>query len=343
VNLHGDVHEHDLGLDWDAAQDEEERLRGAIDLTDVPASMNGDRASQGEGVDADPRDLLDAPEPEYNWKIRDLIEALDRVFLTGGEGDGKTTLLRQIGIQAAAGIHPFTLDDIYPLRVVLVDLENSVAQSRRAFRPLAITVGDRLARRQLIPIIEPSGIDLLHRHGVDWLTERVDRNEPDLLIVGPVYKLANGDPTSEEVAKAVSAVLDDIRTTYQCAIIIEGHSPYGTSGKRPIRPYGASLWSRWPEFGLHLSKQGQLLHWRGARDERAWPAALKRGGEWPWTPEADQRAVTFARIVEEVHANQRRLSERELAESLDAPKTNIHRAIEANQAAFDAACEGYEQ
>jgi replicative DNA helicase len=103
------------------------------------------------------------------------------------------------------------------------------------------------------------------------------------------------------------------------------------------------LWSRWPEFGLHLSAKGQLLHWRGARDERNWPAALNRGGDWPWTPETDQRAVTFARILEEVQTQSRRLSERELATALDAPKTTIHRAIQANQAQFDAACEEAEQ
>ncbi|MDQ6854083.1 MAG: AAA family ATPase [Actinomycetota bacterium] len=322
----------------------EQEARWQYELAEMETSTNGQRDTRhGDGVDADLRDLLDAPEPAYDWKIPNLIEALDRVFLTGGEGDGKTTLLRQLTLQAAAGIHPFTLENIDPLRVLYVDLENSIAQNRRAFRPLAITVGDRLARRQLIPIIEPSGIDLLHRHGVDWLTERVDRNEPDLLIAGPVYKLANGDPTSEEMAKAVSAVLDDIRTTYGCAVIIEGHSPYGSGGKRPIRPYGASLWSRWPEFGLHLSKQGQLLHWRGARDERNWPAALKRGGEWPWTPEIDKRAITFAAILEEVHAQGRRLSERDLADALNAPKTTIHRAIQANQTQFDTACEEVDQ
>jgi hypothetical protein len=88
----------------------------------------------------------------------------------------------------------------------------------------------------------------------------------------------------------------------------------------PDPTYGASLWSRWPEFGLHISKQGRLLHWRGARDERAWPAVLNRGGAWPWTPETDKRAVTFASILEEVTSAGKRLSVRELGERLDTDR-----------------------
>ena len=34
-----------------------------------------------------------------------------------------------------------------------------------------------------------------------------------------------------------------------------------------MRPYGASIWMRWPEFGLHITDTGQLKHWRGDRDE----------------------------------------------------------------------------
>jgi hypothetical protein len=49
-----------------------------------------------------------------------------------------------------------------------------------------------------------------------------------------------------------------------------------------MRPYGASLWSRWPEFGIYLSPKGTLTHWRGQRDERAWPEALERSDPWPW-------------------------------------------------------------
>lgn len=48
----------------------------------------------------------------------------------------------------------------------------------------------------------------------------------------------------------------------------------------------------WPEFGLGLraahpdsgrpADEVDVVHWRGARDERAWPDVLFRGSAWPW-------------------------------------------------------------
>jgi hypothetical protein len=49
---------------------------------------------------------------------------------------------------------------------------------------------------------------------------------------------------------------------------------------------------------LHLSANGTLEHWRGDRDTRDWPAALQRGGAWPWTAIHDTRGVTFAKILD---------------------------------------------
>jgi hypothetical protein len=54
---------------------------------------------------------------------------------------------------------------------------------------------------------------------------------------------------------------------------------------------------RWPEFGFGIRPAGQreeslgwrtryveVEHWRGGRDERAWPEFLEHGdrSEWPW-------------------------------------------------------------
>src|SRR5438132_11941606 len=79
----------------------------------------------GQPHDLDVDEFLNEDEPEYDWVIPEVVERGDRVVLTGGEGMGKSTLLRQIAIQAAAGVHPFTLEAMTPVRVMLLDLENS--------------------------------------------------------------------------------------------------------------------------------------------------------------------------------------------------------------------------
>lgn len=281
--------------------------------------------------DPDIHQLFLEPQADYRWAIPDLLERGDRIILTGPEGGGKSTLLRQLAVQAAAGIHPFTLDDIDPLRVLYVDLENSRRHVLRQFDPLVVAAPGRIGARRLIPVIRPEGIDLLGAGDIRWLTDRVEQNEPDVVIIGPLYKLATGDPTSEEAARQVAFVLDDIRATYDVAFVIEAHQPHSAAGsKRPERPYGASLWMRWPEFGIALTGSGFLNHWRGARDERDWPTVLRRGGAWPWMP-GSAAQVTFAGMLEACRTAGEMLTVRELAGLMGVSKSTVQRAIAANK------------
>ncbi len=253
-----------------------------VDLTDIERRAE-ERRHEGHVPDLD--ELLGEPDAAYDYLIPDIAERGDRVIVTALEGGGKSTLLRQIAVQVASGIHPFTLDEMEPARVLLVDLENGRRHVRRKLRPLRDEAGDRYQAGNLRVDIESSGMDLLRDDDTRKLTETVDRYAPDLLVIGPIYKMAGGDPTREEIARHVAGVLDDLRSMYGVTLLIEAHTPYtNTNGKRETRPYGASLWSRWPEFGIHLADTGKLTHWRGARDERAWPACLRRSKPWPWMP-----------------------------------------------------------
>lgn len=233
-------------------------------------------------------DLL-ATDADYDWLVPGLIERRDRLILTGGEGGGKSTLMRQLAVTMAAGVHPFMGFDIEPLSVYYLDVENGFLQFKRKAETLVSTVRHRLVAERLRVDVRTGGLELTRRHDSSWLLGRMAANRPDVLITGPIYKLHAEDPNKEEPARKLSALFDEIRERFGCAILLETHSPHQTPGsKRPLRPVGASLWMRWPEFGYGLRKATDTTvyfeGWRGPRDERAWPVGLRRGlaTEWPW-------------------------------------------------------------
>lgn len=296
-------------------------------------------------------DFLAEPDPEYDWLVPGLLERGDRLILTGQEGKGKSTLLRQLGAQMAAGIHPFDGPAYPPVRVVLIDLENSARHLRRKIRGLIESAGPALERERFYVVPKAEGIDLGSADDVAWLNAVADAARPDVLIIGPIYKMSNGDPTEETTAKPIVSILDHIRVRHDCAILVEAHTPQESNGKRPERPYGASLWRRWPEFGIFLDPKGTLRHWRGARDEREWPAAIVRGegrDPWPWMV-AIGRDVTYMAMVDIQRSALKRLTVREIADRLisqghmTASKSTVARAIAANQKHWDAMIEEHPQ
>jgi hypothetical protein len=166
---------------------------------------------------------------------------------------------------------------------------------RRKLRPLATQARLRGQGAGQTLFIEgrPEGLDLTDPAGQQWLVARVAALQPAALFTGSLYKLFEGDPNKEEPARAVSAVLDRCRAVANCAIVIEAHSGHSSNqaGERHVRPIGASLWLRWPEFGYGLrptkdfdknTRVVDFVGWRGDRDERDWPRRLKAGSVWPW-------------------------------------------------------------
>lgn len=245
----------------------------------------------------DLHEFLGEVDPPYEWIIESILERGDRLIWTGEEGLGKTVVARQLAVAAAAGIHPFSNDLAKPVTVLWIDCENSSRQGRRHFRKLeriATAKGRRVPDGGMRLIHRPEGIDLTRDEDAAWFLERVHAHKPDLLYVGPLYRLHATDISDEIAARRVTQILDQARVKADCALIVEGHSPHGEShGARPVRPIGSSLFRRWPEFGYGISpamegdpcKEVVVRSWRGARDERHWPKFLMwgdRDDDWPW-------------------------------------------------------------
>lgn len=267
-----------------------------------------------EAADREPELAIDLltfvrqPDPPEKWVIEDLLERGDRLIWTGEEGLGKTTVTRQVAVAAAAGVHPFTLKKIPPQKVLFIDCENRVNRSRRKFRDL---VGVCERRRQPVQegmfriVHRPGGINVLRVDDAEFIYERVTAYRPDLLVVGPLYKMHAIDANEELAARALVHILDLALEICQSALIVEAHSPHGTP--RSLRPRGSSLFMGWPDFGYGIyvpeppkgeprnKRRVKVDAWRGPREDYGWPKELMWGKDptdFPWVePTAEHRTI----------------------------------------------------
>lgn len=245
------------------------------------------------------QEMLAGFDDSYNWIVPDVLEHGDRVIVVAAEGFGKSMFLRQFGVCVSQGIHPFTFEYQDPSPVLYIDLENPdrmVVRTTRKMWDQAHKYTRCWDPDRFVVIPRPRGLDILKRADQRWLEDRLLANKPRLLVIGPLYKLYSGNINEEEKARAVVAVLDDLRTRYGLTLLMEHHAPKATGGVRDINPFGSSVWLRWPEFGISLKPAPEaqggdgmavLGHYRGPRDKRDWPYWLRKGGAFPFTAERE--------------------------------------------------------
>lgn len=230
-------------------------------------------------------DLLAEPDDKVDWAVKGLLEKRDRFVITGGEGGSKSFISRQVGIFAAAGLHPFTQERMRPARVQILDYENSWSQMRRGSRMLydyARSIGEDPADR--IHVASLPRIDITRDRDLGRIHRELDVAKPDVVVVGPLYRLTSGAIQTDDDAAPVLAALDTLRDR-GCALVIEAHAGHGrdAGGDRDLRPRGSSALLGWPEFGYGMKRvrvkgneRIRMVPWRGDRSERAWPMMLMR-------------------------------------------------------------------
>jgi replicative DNA helicase len=194
----------------------------------------------------------------------------------------------------AAGIHPTTLNMLpAPLRVLVVDAENTEAQWRAQVRGMVL----KAAKYGLtdpatqIHIHAKGRIDITKDATLGEVHRLVDEHEPDVLVIGPLYKMVSTGINNDQEAAPLIMALDSLRDR-GLALIMEGHASKGNSqnATRDLAPRGSAALMGWPEFGFGLHPDATnpdmtvVTKWRGDREAgREWPRELWRGGPFPWT------------------------------------------------------------
>lgn len=270
-------------------------------LITVPATV--------EGKESFGMDILDAIEREVRpstFVIPNVLASGDRWLLTGFEGHGKSTFCRQLAVQVAAGIHPWTGQDMEPQKVMVVDSENhpdQVLESWQDMLGLAARHGRPVQRGMLILQEEwDNEINLNEASGRRWLLERTRAHEPKLIVVGPLYNLSSKDLSEHATVNEMKAAINEARSICGSAVIMEHHAPHRGNGDkdRSVRPYGSSTFLKWPDFGYGLKPEEvegyyELQKTRFPRvRKRHFPGWMRWGRpntlEWPWMAVTDAEA-----------------------------------------------------
>lgn len=280
-----------------AVQLGESMLKDGVDATLVASKLEGmlHEITEGGGTGSlRPRSLgaILSEEDNFDWVIEGLLERHDRLVVTAPEGGGKSTLMRQLAIMSAAGIHPTRFTPMEPLTALVIDAENTERQWRRASSWMA-------ARAQMsgrdpsdhVHIVAGHRLDITSGSHLGEIHRLIDRYKPDLVYMGPLYKLVPRAIMTDDDAAPLITALDSIRER-DLALIMEAHAGHAqqAGGGRDLRPRGSSALLGWPEFGFGLRpveddpELSTVVRWRGDREAREWPTHFRRGTKWPWEP-----------------------------------------------------------
>lgn len=252
-------------------------LRVDLDAVDMPLGSE----PAGVWLSGDLAQQASEPQP---WVIPGLLRRQWRALFVSGEGSGKSVLLAQLAHMAACGTHPLSLRSMPACRsTLMVDLENS--DDVVVGRVSETSPGDCWVWHR------PEGIDLRTRRDRSAFEALIAKRRPELVCMGPLYKAytRTSKESDEQVAVEVQQVLDRLRIRYGFALVLEHHAGHGESGaRREMRPYGSSLWLRWPEFGIGLKRDPdrkgslKLGRFRGDRVKAEWPERIDQDGNGGW-------------------------------------------------------------
>lgn len=238
-------------------------------------------------------DVFNAEDDLRPWIMPNMLRTNERMIITGPEGGGKSVLVAQMCLGAAMGINTLSagFDKHEPLRVLMLDVENDRLQVRNNMRKVYPVLKEMNDVQPNIEWVDIQHIDLADPVEQQKVIKLAKERQPQLMYMGSLYRLA---PEGEKVDAAftnISRTVDRIRAETGASVLLEAHAGHGLSNDRNgMRPYGSSMWMRWPEFGFGMVRHNQsgniqLKNWRGHRsDDRNWPAGLRRGTVLPWQP-----------------------------------------------------------
>lgn len=258
--------------------------------------------------------VLSQPDPgPVACHIPDLLPEGAGLMVTASEGAGKSTMLRQLALAAALGIHPLNPgrgNRYQPKRVLILDAEVSNAQMSRSLRQMW-EYGSRFVRDADASLVAvesvPAGIDLSTGTDRAALIRLIREHRPDILSIGPLYRITGSDLMTEEGMRVWQRPFEPFKAEGM-SLVMEHHAGNEQAGHaRMLRPLGSSAVRRWFSQGIGMRlinceehgtiqccaswrREVKVENWRASRDEVDWPHHLRAVDNGVWWEESTPQA-----------------------------------------------------
>lgn len=206
--------------------------------------MNGyadrfmDQVDDLELIDA--ADWLETVPPEPDQVLAELLDAGDKMAVVGSSKMRKSFFFQQMGMSIAVGRNFLDIRVPKRRRVLYVQFEIRKPHSHRRTRRLAQAMGISASdlRGQFLTI-PARGKGLKGAEGLERIKRKSADFQPEVIMLDPLYKLAEGVENAAEDFKVILNAFDELAEQTGASIIYVHHDSKGAPGDKDIRDRGA--------------------------------------------------------------------------------------------------------
>jgi hypothetical protein len=198
-------------------------------------------------------DLVSCSLPEPDQVLENMLDRGDKMLVVGHSKTRKTFFVTQLAFSLASKTDFLGIPTPKARKVLLVQYEVQPAHFIRRVRRMSHALGLKASDiNQKLFVINARGVSL----DFDRIQDTINKEEIEVVIFDPFYKMFEGDESDVESVKSVLAIFDRITTQSRCALIYVHHDKKGSTDKTEQRDRGggSGILARDYDVGLAISE-----------------------------------------------------------------------------------------
>lgn len=198
-------------------------------------------------------DIVSCSLPEPDQVLENMLDRGDKMLVVGHSKTRKTFFVTQLAFSLASKTDFLGIPTPKARKVLLVQYEVQPAHFIRRIRRMSHALGLKASDiNQKLFVINARGVSL----DFDRIQDTINKEEIEVVIFDPFYKMFEGDESDVESVKSVLAIFDRITTQSRCALIYVHHDKKGSTDKTEQRDRGggSGILARDYDVGLAISE-----------------------------------------------------------------------------------------